>query len=112
METTLRARFARKMVHNLLVTGALLTVGVAGVATQETTYAPRPDVTNSAAALLEAHDCWVGDAPADMAGQFPGHVVVSVDGVPRYAGERMVAKALAQVFDGADHGLRVHGFCR
>jgi hypothetical protein len=47
-----------------------------------------------------------------MRGVLPGHVVVTVDGEVRYAGERMVGKALVQIFDGVEHGLLVHGFCR
>lgn len=66
----------------------------------------------TAADLVTAHGCWTGEAPADMRGVLPGHVVVTVDGEPRYAGERMVGKALDQVFGGVDHGLSVHGFCR
>ncbi len=64
----------------------------------------------SAADLIAANDCWTGEAPADV--EVPGHVVVSAEGEARYAGERMVGKALEQLFDGADHGLQVHGFCR
>ncbi|EON24037.1 hypothetical protein CF8_2044 [Nocardioides sp. CF8] len=66
----------------------------------------------TAEALVVAYDCWSGEAPADMAGQFPRRVVVTVGGEVRYAGERMVGKALDQIFDGANHGLTVHGFCR
>lgn len=109
---TLRTRIATKLTHNLLVTLALVAVGVAGVATQETVYAEQPAVTNSPAALMAEHGCWTGEAPADMQGVVPGHVVVSVDGSPRVGGERLVGKALAQIFDDVDHGLLVHGFCR
>ena len=109
---TFRSTFALKLGHNLLIAGLLATVGVVGVATQETTYAARPDVTTSTTALMTAHDCWTGDAPADMTGKFPGHVVVTVKGETRYAGERMVGKALEQIFDGKDYGLTVAGFCR
>lgn len=62
--------------------------------------------------LADRHDCWSGEAPADMRGVLPGHVVVTVNGRPRYAGERMVGKALEQIFEGADHGITVHAFCR
>ena len=74
-------------------------------------YAPHQSSPAAPAATLPA-DCWDGEAPADMAGQIPGHVFVTVDGETRKGGSRMVGKALAQVFDGADHGLTVHGFCR
>lgn len=63
----------------------------------------------SPAVLVDENDCWVGEAPE---GVEPGHVVVTVDGAARYAGERMVGKALGQVFGGEDHGLTIHGFCR
>ena len=69
----------------------------------------RPAVEGSPAALVAKHDCWTGEAPA---GVVPGHVVVTVGGVTRLGGERMVSKALAQVFDGTDHGLTVSAFCR
>lgn len=72
-------------------------------------YAPHP-ATTTAPALPAG--CWNGEAPADMAGKIPGHVVVTVDGETRTAGERMVGKALGQLFDGEQHGLTVHGFCR
>lgn len=108
---TLRTRIATKLTHNLLATLTLIAIGMAGVATQETVYAERPAVTNSPAALIAANDCWTGEAPSDMAGVVPGHVVVSVDGVARIGGERMVGKALEQAFEGADHGLAIHGFC-
>ena len=110
--TTIRQRVVVKLTHNLLASLTLLAIGVAGVATQEVAYAERPAVTGSPAALMAANDCWTGEAPDDMQGQFPGHVVVTVDGVARYAGERMVGKALVQIFDGVDHGLLVHAFCR
>lgn len=68
--------------------------------------------TVTAAELVAEHDCWTGDAPADMVGEIPGHVVVTIDGEPRYAGDRLVGRALEQLFDGVDHGLVVAGFCR
>lgn len=71
----------------------------------------RPTAEGSPAALLADNDCWTGEAPANMQGVIPGHVVVTVDGVARVGGERMVGMALGQLFDGADHGLLVHGFC-
>ena len=106
---TLRKHIATNLTHNVLAVAILIAIGVAGVATQETTYAARPEVTNSPAALIAANDCWTDEAPA---GVVPGHVVVTVDGVSLLGGERMVGKALAQVFDGADYGLTVNGFCR
>jgi hypothetical protein len=66
----------------------------------------------SPADLVAANECWTGEAPADMAGQVPGHVVVTMDGTARVGGDRLVGKALGQMFDGADHGLTIHAFCR
>jgi hypothetical protein len=63
--------------------------------------------------LVARHGCWSGEAPADMEGVLPGHVVVTTpDGVTRYAGPRMVGRALDQVFSDVDHELTVHAFCR
>ena len=39
-------------------------------------------------------------------------VVVVIDGDARLGGERMVGKALDQLFGDVDHGLTVVGFCR
>lgn len=72
----------------------------------------RPSAEGSPSALVAEHGCWAGDAPAEMQGVMPGHVVVTVGGATRLGGERMVGQALEQIFDGADHGLIVHGFCR
>lgn len=66
-----------------------------------------------ALALIRDHGCWVGAAPADMAGKLPGHVVAARRGGPAvYGGPAMVAQALDQVFAGRDHGLQVRAFCR
>ena len=65
-----------------------------------------------AAVLAESKGCWTGEAPADMVGQVPGHVVVIKDGLVRYGADRLVGQALAQAFDGEDHGLQVVAFCR
>lgn len=72
----------------------------------------RPRPVSHVETLIEAHDCWTDEAPGDTRGVSPGHVVVTVDGRTRYAGERMTGKALEQLFGGVDHGLTVHGFCR
>lgn len=56
--------------------------------------------------MVESGRCWVGDAPADVT--VPGHVWA--DG--KYLGERGVSRALEQIFDGVDHGMRVQAFCR
>lgn len=78
---------------------------------------PAPELvgdSSEATHLIKRHDCWTGDAPADMVGQIPGHVIAT----PRRAvtpvrgGDAMVSKAFEQIFDGIDHGLTVHAFCR
>jgi hypothetical protein len=71
--------------------------------------------------LVATHDCWTGgdDMPADMLGQFPGHVVVTplpTRGEPHprptYSAD-LVGPALDHVF-GTDPapGPVVHAFCR
>ena len=62
--------------------------------------------------LLERHDCWTGEAPADMAGVIPGHVVYSHGDGAKLGGPKVVGAALDQIFGGADTSLTVHGFCR
>lgn len=71
----------------------------------------RPLAEGSPAALIQAHDCWVGEGPQ---GVIPGHVVVTKgDAVaPTYGGPALTGKALAQVFDGVDNDLTIHAFCR
>lgn len=110
---------ARTTARNLLC-GAFLVAGYFGVnATAGDLYAiPAPEVSKVAEVpsqvqrLIDANGCWTGDAPADMAGVIPGHVVVTVDGVTRLGGSKAVGAALEQVFEGVDHGLTVHAFCR
>lgn len=71
----------------------------------------RPDAAGSPAALIKRHGCWTGQAPADMEGKVPGHVVVSKGSRVLYSA-KLVGPALDQVFGVKDHGLVVHGFCR
>lgn len=64
--------------------------------------------------LIEERDCWTGEAPADMQGEVPGHVIVTRDSAkgPEYLGANWVGRALDQIFaDGKDVGT-IHGFCR
>lgn len=72
----------------------------------------RPVAKGSPQDLIEKHKCWTGEAPADMQGQMPGHVVVTKGVAPVYGGSHLVGQALEQIFEGKDHGLTVHGFCR
>lgn len=74
--------------------------------------APAVESPPEAVVLARRHDCWAGEAPNDMRGRLPGHVVVTIDGRTRYAGPRVAARALEQVFGGVDHGMIVHAFCR
>lgn len=101
--------------------GKALTLGVvrplvfvaalgAGMTLAPTTAAEIPERPDPVATLVEAHDCWTGDAPADV--EIPGHVIVTEGGFTYRAGADGVGRALAQIFDGVDHGLDVHAFCR
>ena len=83
------------------------TIGVAAPRVQGT--APAPHVPLSTR-LVESHGCWAGEAPPDVVA--PGHVVVTRDGTTRYAGPVVTGHALEQIFEGVDHGLTVHAFCR
>jgi len=71
-----------------------------------------PAHADRAAELVTLNACWTGAAPLDMVGELPGRVVVTVDGTTRVGGSRMVGLALQQLFEGQDHSLTVHGFCR
>lgn len=68
---------------------------------------PSP-VKGSPVWLMNKHGCWSGEAPVDMTGVLPGHVVTQ-DG---YRGARVVDKALGQIFNGEKHNLTIYGFCR
>lgn len=110
------ARFTSKLAQNLLIVGVLANVALWGMANSAALRSDpyKPPTVGSPAALIEAHDCWTGaqDMPSSMAGVIPGHVVVTIDGSPRYGGPRTVDKALSQIFEDVDHGLTVHAFCR
>jgi len=62
--------------------------------------------------MMHRHGCWSGEAPADMAGKLPGHVVVSRPGRGPVYSAKLVGPALDHVFHGAHPGWTVHGFCR
>lgn len=90
--------------------GALLQDDAAPVVASDT-----PGVARRAAALVVEHDCWTGEAPADVV--TPGHVVVTLRRddrlVTRYGGARLTGRALEHVFGEPDpQVLVVHGFCR
>lgn len=71
-----------------------------------------PDAPSAADQLVARHDCWTGQAPADVS--VPGHAVVSWPGAagPTYGGRRAAAFALEHVFGTEHRGMVVYGFCR
>lgn len=62
--------------------------------------------------LIAAHDCWTGDAPADV--DLPGGVVVRVDGGDAEYSENamVIGAALDAALDGVDNGVEAVAFCR
>ena len=63
--------------------------------------------------LMEKWDCWAGEAPADMQGKMPGHVVVTEGGRTFVGGSVKVGTALSHIFEGTPTEIEViHGFCR
>ncbi len=63
--------------------------------------------------LMEYYGCWEGEAPADMQGQIPGHVVAMLPSGEVEYSSLLVGPALEQIFEGNDsYGLTVYGFCR
>jgi hypothetical protein len=63
--------------------------------------------------LLDAHDCWTRQAPADMRNKVPGHVVVTKrTGQIVYGGPRLVTRAIDQQLADKPYGLTIWGFCR
>lgn len=97
-------------------TAALAIVGAAvALIPVQTTMAPPeqqslPSHTEFARDLVERHDCWTGDAPADVT--VPGHVVITLlDGKGEstfVGGRRLVGPALDYVLAG-DRSFRLHG---
>ena len=95
--------------------GALAALTVTASEEPATYPKPSPSAAHDArvAQLLHDHDCWTGKAPADMTGKMPDHVVITTRAERIvYGGPQLVERALDQVFNGVDHGLAVHGFCR
>lgn len=61
--------------------------------------------------LAGIHGCWAGEAPADMRGKIPGHVVMTLpSGRTVYSTD--VDRAMRHVFETPERGLMVHAFCR
>lgn len=61
---TIGATFVANLTHNLLATLVLIAIGVAGVATQETVFADRPDVAGSSAQLFNCDPVPAGEFPS------------------------------------------------
>jgi hypothetical protein len=114
---TLKQALAGAVLKAVLCTGAVTASFflVSNMAPAEVTGQTQVHVepaTGSPADLVAKHHCWTGEAPADMAGKMPGHVVFAKGSTPAFAGPRMVNQALEQIFNGVDHGITVYGFCR
>jgi len=106
--TTIRellTRTARNALRHTLVLAGLGVVVLLSMASADKEAVDRPDVLDGSAAIVAAHDCGAHV-------QDPTHVVVTVDGVTRYAGKRLTDQAIEQAVFGMDHGLLIHGFCR
>jgi hypothetical protein len=74
---------------------------------------PGSNQSTLAERLVDQHDCWTGEAPADV--NVPGHVVLRYedDATATYRGRQGVEDALTQLFDGTDRGVaEVIAFCR
>ena len=105
-----------KIITYAITTGVnILAVGLftmAAAMPAQTTIEHVPSKTY-AQRLMDKHDCWSGEAPADV--WMPGHVVVrySDDIAARYAGPKAVHDALEFTFNDATNGVAVvYGFCR
>lgn len=116
--TIIFAGFALAYVAGLALTGSTHGVGDLDYATPESPEAAQVveaherDV-DRAARLVERHDCWTGEAPADVT--WPGGVVLSrVDERPRfYSADAVVDGALDHLFTSPDpEVVAVWGFCR
>jgi hypothetical protein len=80
-------------------------------AQDQTSFTSRTKADLRLTRLIARNGCWTRQAPADMVGQVPGHVVVTHRGRLRYS-ERLVTKALEQAFASPDPDWVVHAFCR
>jgi hypothetical protein len=91
--------------------------GTAGSTDRDLGYPAPPTIASDSAprhtSLLDQHHCWTHQAPSDMQGKVPGHVVVTTrKGRTRYGGAHLVGLALDQQFAHKHAGLTVWGFCR
>lgn len=110
--------FAAAYVGGLAATGSTHGVGdMDMVAPEQGAVAIDQEIADQrrAARLVERHDCWTGDAPADAAGEIPGGVVLAEIGKrPRfYSNDAIVGGALDHLFVESDPTIvAVFGFCR
>lgn len=96
-----------------IVSGFYLAFTLAPSASPIQPITDRPDAPSYVERLIASNDCWTGE-DSDP-GVLPGHVVATSPEHPvaaRIYGSRVVGLALEQIFDGKDHGLTVHAFCR
>lgn len=116
----------RTLLREALIRAAIMTacflagLGVAITLTGSShDYAPADEhpvtapTTSKIDRLFESGECWTGTAPEDVT--IPGRVVLMREpgDQPALLGPKWVERALAQIFDGADHGIyRINGFCR
>lgn len=102
-------RLARILAMPIIVTGVFAATSLSG-SLETVTVETAPPVYDPAQAIAAEHGCWTGKAPEGVT--IPGHVVVTTaDGRTVYAGPKVVADALDQVFNHIPHGLTVHAFC-
>ena len=94
--TAARTRFHHFLISRLIVLTVPSLLAIAVMAPSPVATGEPVDVVvqhstvNPVADLIAEHDCWTGAAPADMKGQLPGHVVVTLPGAsdPSYRGAR------------------------
>ena len=117
--TSATARATRRATRTVALALAIAAVGATILATQRTDATPAPTAPTTAERLMATHDCWAGQAPADMAGVLPGAVVLQygTHGARYTADPADVGAALDRVFapvapDVSHPALRVYGFCR
>ena len=110
-----------KAVVALLITawtGGLLTGGLIWADdSAQARYLPPSHTTDDLSTrvqdLVDTYGCWRREAPSDMQGKVPGHVVVTrSDGRTVYGGAHLVGLALGQEFENQPAGLTIWAFCR
>lgn len=75
----------------------------------------QPDAPGSPEGLMKKHGCWSGEAPKDMEGVIPGHVIIRMDGeiAAKYRGAKYVGVALDHLFTKPNPRVaEIVGFCR